>query len=688
AVNFITWAVSEFPLELVQRTLFATSINFDLAVYECFLPLAAGGACVIVPNALQAGSALAEVSLINTVPAVMNHLMRYCTLPDHVRGVNLAGEPLSPDLAKTLFRSSSIEELRNLYGPTETTTYSTSATFKRGQAFETHIGRPIANTYIYLLDEQGQPVPIGVCGELYIGGAGVCRGYLNQPGLTAQRFLPDPFATEQGGKMYKTGDLAQWRPDGNLEFLGRSDYQIKLRGFRIELGEIEALLRQCQGVDQAVVSLKADNAGEQHLVAFLTGTPAEPSELRCALAATLPQHMLPDAFVVLPSLPLTSNGKVDRKALPTPSFAGNLTRGAAPTSERERQLLALWSEVLGHSDFGVADNFFQVGGHSMAAARLAALADRHWPNELSVARIFLHPTIGQQAGYLAGYQSAAHPANLITLQSQGERSPLYLIHGWGGGVGNFVALANALAPHRPVFGLQANAYNQGRPEGPSEPVRVMTASYAQQILERHGEGPIHLLGFSGGGWYAFAVAEALLERGAAIGMLAMLDTHASARIQRRLGLRLLAHQAKNSLIPSLTCFVAPPAGQNRLEILLHQLRCMNGQLGSYLGLRLPSPYRLIQKALNRSTSWMDSDPYITWLQKDYRPPRLPLTVELFATPASLPLLQKLWSFYALAGVRPHLLFADHLDFMGAEQMPELAATLEAVLEPLERNGHR
>ncbi|MEB3362032.1 MAG: amino acid adenylation domain-containing protein, partial [Synechococcaceae cyanobacterium] len=684
AVNFITWAGSEFPLDLVQRTLFATSINFDLAVYECFLPLAAGGACVIVPNALQAGSILAEVSLINTVPAVMNSLLRTNTLPENVRGVNLAGEPLSHDLAEALFRGSSIEELRNLYGPTETTTYSTSATFKRGQGFATHIGRPIANTHIYLLDEQVQPVPIGVSGQLYIGGAGVCRGYLNRSELTAQRFLPDPFAAEQGARMYNTGDLARWRPDGNLEFHGRSDFQIKLRGFRIEFGEIEALLRHCQGVDQAVVSLKEDNAGEQHLVAFLTGTPAGPSELRSALAASLPQHMLPDAFVVLPSLPLTSNGKVDRMALPTPSFEGNLKPGAAPSSERERQLLALWSQVLGHSSFGVEDNFFQIGGHSLAAAQLAALADRHWPNELSVARIFLHPTIDQQSNFLAGRPANQQPANLVSLQSKGDRPPLYLTHGWGGGVGNFVGLARALTPNRPVFGLQASAYLLGQLDGPREPVRVMAASYAKQILERHGEGPIHLMGFSAGGWYAFAVAEALLERGASIGMLAILDTHASARIQRSLGLRLLAYQAKEGLVPTLKALMAPPAGQGRLQILLDQLRNMNGQLDTHLGLRLPSPYRLLYKALNRSTTGLDSDAYIRWIRKDYRPPRLPLTVDLFATPTSRHYLQRLWSFYAMAGVRSHLLFTNHLDFMGVEGMPDLAAALETAMEPLER----
>ncbi|MFN9546793.1 MAG: non-ribosomal peptide synthetase, partial [Cyanobacteriota bacterium] len=270
AVNFIAWARQEFSLEELRRTLFATSINFDLAVFECFVPLSVGGASVIARNVIDAGPALAEVTLINTVPSAMDTLLRSGTLPPNVRTVNLAGEPLRQELAESLFSRSQVEHLRNLYGPSETTTYSTWVSLRRREGFAAHIGRPIANTRIYVLDGDGQPVPIGVAGELHIGGAGVARGYLNRPELTAERFLPDPYSDEPNARLYRTGDLARWLPDGNLDYIGRLDFQVKIRGFRIELGEIESVLRGCEGIREAVVLAREEGPGEKRLVAYVT----------------------------------------------------------------------------------------------------------------------------------------------------------------------------------------------------------------------------------------------------------------------------------------------------------------------------------------------------------------------------------------------------------------------------------
>ncbi|MFN9545918.1 MAG: non-ribosomal peptide synthetase, partial [Cyanobacteriota bacterium] len=389
AVNFINWAGGEWSAEELRRTLFATSINFDLAAFECFVPLSVGGANVIVRNVLDAGPALTEVSLINTVPSAIDTLLRAGALPPNVRAVNLAGEPLRRELAERLLGGSQIAHLRNLYGPSETTTYSSWVTLGRDDDCIPHIGRPIANTRIYLLDGQGEPVPIGVAGELHIGGAGVARGYLNRPELTAERFLPDPYSDEPNARMYRTGDLARWLPAGNLEYIGRIDFQVKIRGFRIELGEIETALRGCKGIREAVVLAREEGPGEKRLVAYVTTDVAAksadmatdsadglagsaetlaggaatiadrteagllPVELKAQLRRSLPEHMVPAAFVVLEALPLTPNGKLDRKALPAPEAEAYATGAyVPPEGPVEESLAAIWRELLGSKRVG------------------------------------------------------------------------------------------------------------------------------------------------------------------------------------------------------------------------------------------------------------------------------------------------------------------------------------------------
>jgi amino acid adenylation domain-containing protein len=319
AVALVYWAKRLFARDELSGVLASTSICFDLSVFEIFVPLCNGGKVILAENALALANlpAAPEVTLINTVPSAMKELLRARAVPSSVTVVNLAGEPLATELVDQIYRSTAVNKVYDLYGPTETTTYSTGSLRQAGAPAT--IGRPLSNEQVYLLDKHLQPVPTGIPGELCIGGVGLARGYLNQPELTRQKFIPDPF--KSGGRLYRTGDLARWSSDGCLEYLGRIDQQVKIRGFRIELGEIEALLRNHPGIREALVLAREDHPGDKRLVAYVVsridGTPTA-DELKSALQEKLPHYMVPSTFVFLQEIPLTPNGKVDRKALPAP----------------------------------------------------------------------------------------------------------------------------------------------------------------------------------------------------------------------------------------------------------------------------------------------------------------------------------------------------------------------------------
>ena len=271
AVNLMVWAHREFSNELLRRTLFSTSLNFDLAVYEFFVPLTCGASIRMVANVLKMERGDQEdVTLINTVPSALTALLDMGEVFPGIKAVNVAGEPLKRELVQRIFANSGVKQICNLYGPTETTTYSTWVRMTRQTGFATHVGRPIANTQVYILDSEQEPVPVGVTGEIYVGGAGVARGYLNREELTRERFVGDRFSGEAGARMYRTGDLGRWREDGTVEYLGRNDFQVKVRGFRIELGEIEGRLLEQEGVREAVVVAREEEGGERRLVAYYT----------------------------------------------------------------------------------------------------------------------------------------------------------------------------------------------------------------------------------------------------------------------------------------------------------------------------------------------------------------------------------------------------------------------------------
>ena len=405
AAVLLAWADGVFTDEECAGVLASTSVCFDLSVFELFVPLARGGKVIVAENALHLSrlAAAREVTLVNTVPSAMGELLRAGGLPPSVKTVNLAGEALQNRLVQSIYAQPRVERVYNLYGPSEDTTYSTFALMRRGGEYLPPIGRPVAGTRVYLLDAELQPVPVGVAGELYLGGAGLARGYLNRPALTAERFVPDPFSTEVGARLYRTGDLARYLPDSDIEYLGRADQQIKLRGFRIELGEIEAVLHSHTDVREAVVVAGKDARGDARLVAYIVARPgakAGVAEARAYMQGKLPHHMIPSAFVLLDALPLNSNGKVDRKALPGPEES-NLMPGrrphAAPRTQVEKELARVWRELLGVERVGLDDNFFELGGHSLTLTQLSSRIRANFQTDVVLVRLFDAPTLAGMA---------------------------------------------------------------------------------------------------------------------------------------------------------------------------------------------------------------------------------------------------------------------------------------------------
>lgn len=407
AVAFIEWALTVYSPKDLDGVLASTSLCFDLSIFELFAPLSCGGRVLIADNALAIPTLTGRdrVTLINTVPSAISELLRQGDIPPSVRTVNLAGEPLPGAIVDRLYATNHVDRVFDLYGPSEDTTYSTCAL--RRPSGPVTIGRPISNTQIYLLDRFHHPVPVGVPGELYIGGSGLARGYHNRPDLTAERFIPDSLGARPGGRLYRTGDLARFRADGTIEYLGRLDHQIKIRGFRIELGEIEAQLTAYAAVRDAVLVAREDQPGHKRLVAYVTPASVpglSDDTLRAFLKHHLPDHMVPSSFVFLEQLPLTPNGKVDRKRLPAPDVDEQVAQQyVAPRTQTEQLLAGIWEGVLGVKRVGLHDNFFQLGGDSILSLQIVARA-KQVGLTLKPKHIFQRQTIAELSEAV-GYES-------------------------------------------------------------------------------------------------------------------------------------------------------------------------------------------------------------------------------------------------------------------------------------------
>jgi acyl-coenzyme A synthetase/AMP-(fatty) acid ligase len=404
AVSFIHWAREAFSAEELKGVLASTSICFDLSVFEIFVPLSWGGTVVLADNAVDLPAA--SITLINTVPSAIKDLLKAGKIPSSATVVNLAGEKLATQVVQQLYAQPQIRKVYDLYGPSEATTYATwTLRAANGPAV---IGRPLANTQVYILDPGMQPCPVGVPGEIYIGGDCLARGYIKRPELTAEKFVPNPFSSVAGSRLYKTGDLGRYLPDGNIEFLGRRDHQVKIRGYRIEPGEIEAVLAQHPQVQECVTVVREDTPEQRQIVAYVVpaaGTRLADSDLRPFLRERLPDYMVPAVLVTLDALPLMPNGKVDRAGLPAPTQSLTLPeeRGQIDTATPvEEALMEIWREVIGVAKVGLHDDFFDLGGHSVLVAQITSRVRHVFEVDLSMRHLFGAPTVAALARVVEG----------------------------------------------------------------------------------------------------------------------------------------------------------------------------------------------------------------------------------------------------------------------------------------------
>jgi amino acid adenylation domain-containing protein len=525
----LAWAQGVFSADDLAGTLAATSLCFDLSVFELFLPLSVGGRVIVVNDALAlpALPADAGVTLVNTVPSAMTELLRLGGLPASVRVVSLAGEALSLALADQVYLQPQVQRLYNLYGPTESTVYATWALVPRELSSAPTIGRTVANSRAYVLDRRGRPVGVGVPGELYLSGAGLARGYLRRPALTAERFVPSPLGPS-GSRLYRTGDLVRWLPDGNLEYLGRLDHQVKVRGFRIELGEIEAVLARQPGVRETVVVARGGPSGDKRLVAYVVannGRPVDIAALRSSAREHLPSYMVPEIVVPLDHLPLTPNGKVDRKALPPPgAAAAPATEHVEPRNEHEMQLAMIWESTLGRSGIGVKDDFFEFGGDSLLAVRMVTQLRNTMGVDLPLANFLQARTIEEVARAIQ--QGDTKPAwpTLVPLRQTGPKPPLFLVAAANVNALGYVYLARQMGPEHPVYILQA-LYRQeeGHPYTDQEYAELATR-YLEAMRKAQPHGPYYLGGMCEGAHIAFEMVRRLQAAGEPVELFAVFDT--------------------------------------------------------------------------------------------------------------------------------------------------------------------
>ncbi|BAY24658.1 amino acid adenylation domain protein [Calothrix sp. NIES-2100] len=531
-VNFLKSMQSKPGITESDVLLAVTTISFDIAALELYLPLITGAQVVLATREVASDGKLLK-ELINTAgatimqatPASWRMLLAAGWSGSPQLKILCGGEGLTSDLAQHLLEKSAV--VWNLYGPTETTIWSTVSQVEPAQLSHAlvPIGRPIANTQIYILDSDLQPVPVGVIGELYIGGAGVARGYLNRPELTAERFVANPFSGNYC--IYKTGDLARYLHDGNIEYISRIDHQVKIRGFRIELGEIENTLSAHPQVREAVVITRSDQSEEKQIVAYFTAQEEQPTPetLRDFLRQKLPDYMVPIAFVILDALPLTPSGKVNRRALPKPTVSNFSQHNEfiTPRNDTERGLAKIWSEILNIQPVGVKDNFFEIGGNSLSAIHLIASIEQQFGKELPLSAILTNPTIEKFAKLLDTSSDTFDNSPLIPIQPKGNKQPFFCVHPAGGHVMCYFKLAQYLSADQPFYGLQAQGFHGE--EEPLTRVEDMASLYIQAIQKFQPQGPYQIGGWSFGGVVAYEMAQQLHKQGHEVSLLAILDSY-------------------------------------------------------------------------------------------------------------------------------------------------------------------
>ncbi|MFJ5779589.1 amino acid adenylation domain-containing protein [Streptomyces sp. NPDC093094] len=540
--NYLATTGRRIPLSSADRMLFSTTVSFDIAGTELFLPLVRGAAVVVAgkdtltdPSAVVATMRRHGVTVVQSTPAFWQMLLTGEPAAAEGLRIMVGGEALPVRLAETL--ADRAAEVSNWYGPTETTIWSTTAPVKAGAGVPV-IGEPIGNTQVYVLDSRLRPVPRGVRGDLYIAGDGVARGYQNRPDLTAERFVACPFGPA-GARMYRTGDLVRWDRDGRLEYIARSDFQVKVRGYRIELGEIEHVLAGHPGVAQAAAVVREDQEDDRRIVGYVVPVPGAAvtdAELSAYLRERLPDYMVPSAVIALPEIPLTPNGKLDRRALP--SAPARTAAGRGPRNAHEEKLCSLFGTLLGVDRVGIDDSFFALGGHSLMATRLSAAVRRQFGVEMPMTTIIKYPTVAELAALVlvGGIPDDEADSYAVVLPLHGDpgtgKPPMWFFHG-GGGLGWSYYSFAPYVRDRPAYALQSRGSDGTGALAGS--VEEMVEDYVARILEIQPEGPFHLVGWSYGGPVAHAAAAALDERGHEVALLAVLDAQPGSGFRQLAG---------------------------------------------------------------------------------------------------------------------------------------------------------
>ena len=531
----MTWLGRAHPFDENDVGCHRAPLGFQDALWEVFAALTHGVPLVVVAEA-EAGEprrlvevlARHRVTRLIAVPAIFRVLLDL--VPDlaarlpHLKIWISTGDTLSGDLYRRFMERMPHTRLYNFYGTAEAGDVAWYTPDPRyDPLLRCPIGRAIANVRTYILDESQRPVPIGILGELYVASSGLAHGYLNDPQLTAERFLDCPFGQPPGERMYRTGDLAKFLATGDIDLVGRVDQQVKLNGMRIEPEQVEAVLHEHPMVEEAWVDVRADPSGDGRLVAYLIGR-ADPESLLAFIRPRLPRYMLPQLFVHLDSPPRTPTGKVDRHGLPDPDWAARTaTRRALPArNEVERRLAAIWSELLGVAEVGVEDDFFEIGGHSLLAARLMARVEREFGTSLPLALLFEHSTIAGIAEALSAKEEPHGWSPLVPIQAGGVLAPLFVVHGMLGNVLHLRHLAQALGPDRPFYGLQARGLD-GR-DTAQDRVEDMASDYLRAVRRVQPHGPYFLGGYSFGGLVAFEMSRQLAAQGEQVAALVLFDT--------------------------------------------------------------------------------------------------------------------------------------------------------------------
>ncbi|WP_266167852.1 non-ribosomal peptide synthetase [Dyella subtropica] len=582
-VNHMLWMQASYPCSADDRVLARTSVSFDAAEWEIWMPLLNGATLYLLPDHLKhdlegtlAYCERHRTTIAQWVPSMLPSLLSIEAEPPF-RRIFVGGEALPTELAQKVAQRWHAPAV-NLYGPTETTIQISSYPCPPPQDADgaaAPIGRPIWNTQLHVLDATLQPVPAGVVGELYIAGAGLARGYFKRAALTAERFLANPFG-EPGSRMYRTGDLARWRDDGQLDFVGRSDQQLKIRGFRVEPGEIAAVLQRLPGVAQAAVIAREDRSGHKQLVAYVVAESeqtADPAAWRYTLATQLPDYMLPTAIVVLPELPLTANGKLDHKALPAPDVVSRSSR--APRTPQEETLAGLFAEALGWERVGIDDSFFDLGGDSLRALRLISRITATLGAKVPIRVLYESPTVAELAASLGRFGASRHLKTLLPLRVSGSRPPLFCLPPAGNLSWCYAGLVSHIDASCPIYGLHAPELDQL--QGEETTLEDIASYHLEQIRRVQPQGPYRLLGWSIGGLMAHAIATRLQAAGEQVALLALIDAYprpiappesAMAAVQ----VQALEQAALANILASFGVDAPPSSEQSMDPQLLQRLR--------------------------------------------------------------------------------------------------------------------